>query len=446
MATSDKLNKLLSTKAAIKQAIIDKGVEVADSEPFANYPNKIAEITGGGSGNNEELTGSYIIARFENCEEGNNFIKKATELDVSHFDVSNMRNTNEMFNRYENITSLDLSSWDVSNVEEMVGMFDSSSITTFGDISNWNTSSLRRTRSMFGSCRSLTSLDLSNWNTDSLEDMYNMFASCENLEVLNLSNWNLNNDMERSFYGCSSLHTIRLDNCNGDTINKVISSSEFPTNTISGVTRKIYVNPDNIGDLTAPDGWEFVDCNTGEVIAPEEEIPLYQPDMFSGSTDIEEVSVMVTSEHDDLNGMFSGCKNLRTINGINRWNTSNVRNMSGMFSYCGSLESLDLSSFNTSNVGDMRNMFFKCANLKELNLSSFEIREDCETRWMFQGCNKLHTLRLDDCDKETIRKIIESREFPTGEAEDYEGTRQIFVKVDVSDLTEPDGWDFVNAE
>jgi surface protein len=268
MATADKLNKLLETKAAIKQAIINKGVEVADNEPFANYANKIAAIEG--SNNNsgeEELTGSYVIARFESCEKGENFIKMATELDVSNLDISNMRNMNEMFNSYKNITSLDLSNWDVSNIGAMQGMFDSCyNVTTFGDISNWNTSNLRNARSMFGSCRSLTSLDLSNWNTDSLEDMYNMFASCGNLEVLNLSNWNLNSDMERSFYSCSSLHTIRLDTCSYDTINKVISSSEFPTNTIEGVTRKIYVNRDNIADLTAPDNWFFIDCETNEVI------------------------------------------------------------------------------------------------------------------------------------------------------------------------------------
>lgn len=264
--TIDKLNKVQETKEAIKQAIINKGVNVSDDTIFADYPNKIAAIEGSNnSGGGEELTGSYVIARFENCKEGNDFIKKATELDVSNLDISNMRTMNNMFNRYVNLTSLDLSSWDVSNVEEMVGMFDSSySITTFGDISNWNTSNLRRTRSMFGSCRGLTSLDLSNWDVNNLNDMYNMFASCENLEVLNLSNWNLNNDMERSFYGCSSLHTIRLDNCNNDTINKVVSSSEFPTNTISGVTRKIYCKQSNVTGLTAPSGWVFEYVTEGD--------------------------------------------------------------------------------------------------------------------------------------------------------------------------------------
>ena len=49
--TADKLNKVLSTKADIKSAIIEKGVAVSDSDTFASYGNKIRSITsGGGSG------------------------------------------------------------------------------------------------------------------------------------------------------------------------------------------------------------------------------------------------------------------------------------------------------------------------------------------------------------------------------------------------------------
>lgn len=47
MATADKLNKLLETKQAIKQAIINKGVAVADTDTFASYATKIGEITTG---------------------------------------------------------------------------------------------------------------------------------------------------------------------------------------------------------------------------------------------------------------------------------------------------------------------------------------------------------------------------------------------------------------
>lgn len=49
MGTSaDKLNRLIQTKAEIKNAIIEKGVEVDSSTPFKDYANKIKEISGGG--------------------------------------------------------------------------------------------------------------------------------------------------------------------------------------------------------------------------------------------------------------------------------------------------------------------------------------------------------------------------------------------------------------
>ena len=47
MSTADKLSKLLETKEAIKQAIIDKGGAVGDV--FAEYPTAIQNIqTGSG--------------------------------------------------------------------------------------------------------------------------------------------------------------------------------------------------------------------------------------------------------------------------------------------------------------------------------------------------------------------------------------------------------------
>ena len=45
----DKLNKLLSTKEAIKAALIEKGQTVEASDTFASYPDKIRAIESGGS-------------------------------------------------------------------------------------------------------------------------------------------------------------------------------------------------------------------------------------------------------------------------------------------------------------------------------------------------------------------------------------------------------------
>lgn len=49
MATiAEQLTSLANTKTAIKQAIVNKGVAVADDTPFSGYAAKIGEISGGG--------------------------------------------------------------------------------------------------------------------------------------------------------------------------------------------------------------------------------------------------------------------------------------------------------------------------------------------------------------------------------------------------------------
>ena len=50
MATiAEQLTSLANTKAAIKQSIINKGVQVADTDPFSAYPAKIGQISSGGA-------------------------------------------------------------------------------------------------------------------------------------------------------------------------------------------------------------------------------------------------------------------------------------------------------------------------------------------------------------------------------------------------------------
>ena len=45
--------------------------------------------------------------------------------------------------------------------------------------------------------------------------------------------------------------------------------------------------------------------------------------------------------------------------------------MNDMFSYCSSLEELNLSNFNTNNVTNMSEMFTGCYSLKELKIFNF---------------------------------------------------------------------------
>ena len=55
MATSDKLNYLIGTKNAIKEAIVEKGVEVSENDTFRSYAEKIKSIEAGGGGNTTKV-------------------------------------------------------------------------------------------------------------------------------------------------------------------------------------------------------------------------------------------------------------------------------------------------------------------------------------------------------------------------------------------------------
>ena len=55
MATSDKLNYLVGTKNAIKDAIVEKGVEVSENDTFRSYADKIKSIEAGGGGNTRKI-------------------------------------------------------------------------------------------------------------------------------------------------------------------------------------------------------------------------------------------------------------------------------------------------------------------------------------------------------------------------------------------------------
>lgn len=249
MATSDKLNKLLSTKAAIKQAIIDKGVEVGEDVAFADYSNKIAAIESGGGESLTKEQSDIINAWNQRTINGTSL----EYLYCKYYRTSS-----------GNIVDLDLQYIDFSKVETISGMLSENSIKSIV-IRNMDTSNINIMSFVFYNIQNLTELDLSDWYTPNVTSVKYMFGLCRSLETVNISNFDLTNCSSASyiFQNCSKLHTLRLDNCSNDTINKIITSSGFPTGTITDsegntITRKIYCKQANAEGLTAPDGWEFV--------------------------------------------------------------------------------------------------------------------------------------------------------------------------------------------
>ena len=92
------------------------------------------------------------------------------------------------------------------------------------------------------------------------------------------------------------------------------------------------------------------------------------------------------------NKMFMGLSNLRKLT-IEKLDTSNVTNMSDMFSHCAWLTTIDLSALDTSKVTDMSWMFWQCSNLTSLDLSNFDISNVTVYEGMFEEADKISHIK-----------------------------------------------------
>lgn len=88
---------------------------------------------------------------------------------------------------------------------------------------------------------------------------------------------------------------------------------------------------------------------------------------------------------------FKDLKNVKTIEGLENIDLKNVKDMTGMFSGCTSLTSLDLSSFNMKNVETTNGMFANCINLKTIyvNSKTWELSKVNDSEFMFYNTTSI---------------------------------------------------------
>ena len=144
------------------------------------------------------------ITDMSNLFDSGNYNKSLNNIDISKWNVSNVKNMRCMFKDCENF-NCDLSNWDVSNVTNMKGIF-SWCVKFNCDLSKWDVSNVTNMSFMFDSCKNFN-CNLSKWNVSNVEDMSCMFSGCEKFEAEGLNKWNVNKvkDKEMMFYGCIAL-------------------------------------------------------------------------------------------------------------------------------------------------------------------------------------------------------------------------------------------------
>ena len=125
--------------------------------------------------------------------------------------------------------------------------------------------------------------------------------------------------------------------------------------------------------------------------------------MFSGMSNLTTLNLsnFDTSKVTDMGSMFFGMSNLITID-LSNFDTSHVTDMYYMFYDMVSLTTLDLSNFDTSKVTDMSHMFERVHNLTILDLSSFNTSQVTDMNSMFYNMNDLTTLNLSNFDTSRV--------------------------------------------
>ena len=120
---------------------------------------------------------------------------------------------------------------------------------------------------------------------------------------------------------------------------------------------------------------------------------------------IEGLEYLNTSEVKNMGGMFGDCSGLTSLD-LSHFNTQKVTNMGGMFADCSGLTSLDLKNFNTQNVTYMGWMFDGCSRLTSLDLSHFNTQNVTDMRWMFYNCSGLTSLDLKNFNTQNVTDMV----------------------------------------
>ncbi len=231
MSTASKLAYLGETKSLIKQAIIDKGVEVADTDTFRSYATHIGNINVSTA---PTYTGHVDSAGLASIG--------WTDDDIAYYQAH--VTWNEEYDQYHLVSDYDKQIWQdyqdgtfvlptvFSNANkiytyypyiEHCPKFDTSNVTNgsfvFSNCYNLvavptiDVSSVTTLYQAFQACYSLTSLDVSNWDVSSVTTLYQAFYACYSLtNVVGVLDLNVTSTITNAFYRMYSLKTIKFEN------------------------------------------------------------------------------------------------------------------------------------------------------------------------------------------------------------------------------------------
>ena len=153
------------------------------------------------------------------------------------------------------------------------------------------------------------------------------------------------------------------------------------------------------GNIKFPAGWSDYFTNSN-----------YDCGAFSGKNfndNLESVDFgdIDTSQVKEMNATFYGCTKLKTIKGLEKFNTGKVEDMGYVFYGCSSLTSLAIDGWDTSQVTNMLYMFGDCSSLTNLDIGSWNTSQVTNMVDMFSGCSSLTRLDIDNWNTSQVNNM-----------------------------------------
>ena len=251
---------------------------------------------------------------------------KLQDIDLSHFNTSEVENMMQMFVGLYSCTSLDLSTFDTRNVTSMYQMFAQSRGLLNLNLANFNTSKVTDMSGMFSATEKLTNLDVRHFNTENVTNMSYMFHYMTKLTTLDLSNFRTGKviSMEAMFREMPALTTLNIDN--------------FDTRNVDTM-RDMFLKDDNLVNLN--------------------------------------LSSFDTRKVTDMGYMFYGMKKINSLD-LSSFITSKVTDMFSMFFNTYNLKTLDISNFETGALKDARYIFYTDGAVED-KLERIYVNNDFDT-------------------------------------------------------------------
>lgn len=366
-----------------------------------------------------------------------NFLIGLESIDgLSMLNTSNVTNMNYMFRSVSTIKSLDVSTFASDKVTTMYGTFIGMTNIESLNLKGFKTSNVSNMGFLFSGLRNIEELNLGEFDFSKTTYKLNMFSGNTRLKkiVLPPTFTDSSNSVRLPNIVADTSYTGNWIEENNPNVN-VGNSTDFISNYdgsksgsyvwetrplwgsvpfeydkttgtitfLSGGTLGTHAsspwNRSDVYKIKATDVKKIVFKE--EVIAPENSIFLFSDgalkNLLTNLKSIDGLNLLDTSNVTNMQSMFYNAQSLSTID-LSKFNTSKVTDMSSMFNNALNLSNLDLSHFDTSQVASMYNMFGNTASLKKVNLSSFNTSKVVNMTNMFNLDSYIEELDLSNFD------------------------------------------------